>query len=326
MEIPKLKLPSKNFSQSSAYAASHSENTFAGKMRSFMNAYEKEHKLHSEYSYDSYTTDSQKRNLAQASACHATNEYFDNMRCAIALEMQKYILEHDGVIDSWCDSASEFVHSFANDQKTQYKFDYFGSDYVSERDSVERETTDLIYRNAYQYPGTDEFISATKLEEELIHYAVNDTKKESLASITLDVVGMLYFAFGALSILADVFFNFGSILESFLNEHLIALILELPYLAYFMIKGIAGDVRNATGIFFIIIIMGVCIFLFNVFFHLFKESYGKYMKVKRAQKEMDDLKESGRYDRIMAENDELRKPNEELAEQCTALGMSGSAA
>ncbi|HIT33665.1 MAG TPA: hypothetical protein IAC31_03440, partial [Candidatus Faecousia intestinigallinarum] len=190
-----------------------------------------------------------------------------------------------------------------------------GSDYVSKRDGAERETADLIYRNAYQYPGTDACISATKLKEELIHYEVNDTKKESLASITLGVVGMLYFVFGALSILADVFFSFGSVLESFLEEHLIALILDLPYLAYFMIKGIAGDVRNATGIFYIVIIMGVCIFLFTVFFRLFKESYGKYRKVKSAQKEMDDLKESGRYDRIMAESDELRKPNEELADQ-----------
>lgn len=43
------------------------------------------------------------------------------MRRAVDLEMQKYIIEHDGVIDSWCDSEGAFVKSFENDK---YKFEY----------------------------------------------------------------------------------------------------------------------------------------------------------------------------------------------------------
>lgn len=39
MEIPRLKLPPKDFSQISAYRAILDENTFAGKMRSVMRAY-----------------------------------------------------------------------------------------------------------------------------------------------------------------------------------------------------------------------------------------------------------------------------------------------
>ena len=110
---------------------------------------------------------------------------------------------------------------------------------------------------------------------------------------------MLCFVFGAFSILADVFFNFGTILEPFLNEHFFAIILDLPYLASLMLKGIAGDVRNATGIFYIAIIIGVCILMFTVFFRLFKKEYSTHMKVKRAWRELNALKESGRYDRIV---------------------------
>ena len=49
MEIPKLKLPPKDFSQISAYRAILDENTFAGKMRSVMRAYEEEHKESGRY-------------------------------------------------------------------------------------------------------------------------------------------------------------------------------------------------------------------------------------------------------------------------------------
>ncbi len=197
----------------------------------------------------------------------------------------------------------------------KYKFDYFGSDYVFGKGGVERETTNLIYRNAYEYPGTEELISATKLDREVSLYVVHDTDKESIVSMALWAVGMLCFVFGAFSILADVFFNFGTILEPFLNEHFFAIILDLPYLAYLMLKGIAGDVRNATGIFYIAIIIGVCILMFTVFFRLFKKEYSTHMKVKRAWRELNALKESGRYDRIVEESKELCKPNEELAEE-----------
>ncbi len=90
-------------------------------MRSVMRAYEEEHKAISRYKSFSDTSYETKKRIAREAACHDINEYYDNMRRAIDLEMQKYIIEHDGVIDSRCDSEGAFVKSFENDK---YKFEY----------------------------------------------------------------------------------------------------------------------------------------------------------------------------------------------------------
>ncbi len=320
MGFPKLKLPPKEYSQLKAYYDSEQAGTFAGRLRSVIDRYQENNGA-----TISYSRGTGERELKQK-ACSRINDYYDGLRRNIDEEMQAYILEHDGTIDSWADSAGNMAVSYFED--TQFRFDYFGADYtVSSFKKVARATSKLVYRNHYRFPGTQEYNAAMRQKEELEEKVSRAKGGTSGFSWAISLIGFLYCAFAVLSILGEIFFGVGEAIAAMHQsgvdgEGVLAsvktaagFIIALPVYLQVIIQGIFGELASSMATFFTILLIGACVIGALFCLSAFKEANSAAKALKRAKKELAALLKSAGYRKAVAENDALRKPNEELAEQ-----------
>lgn len=319
MEFPKLKLPPKGYSRAQAYDDCEKSGTFAGRLHSVMNRYEENNveKL-------TYSRGAGERAIKQK-ACALANDHYDSLRRYIDQEMQEYILEHDGQIDSWADSTGDIEVSYY--KGTRFRFDYFGADYaVSSFKKVGRTSSKLVYRNRYRFPGTEEYNEAASQREKLEEKVRDAKKATSTFSWIISLIGFLYCAYGVLSILGEIFFGIGEAIAAMYQsgvdgegalasvQTLVGFIIVLPVGLQALIEEIAGEI-DSSGIFCTVLLIGACVVGALFCLSAFWEYNGAAKNLKRAKKELAVLLKSPGYRKTVAENDALRKSNEELAEQ-----------
>ena len=312
MDLPKLTLPPKTYSVSDSIKDQERASTFAGELSAVISAYDRRHQAQAQDAVD--------KKVLTSDACKKVNEHYKKMRGQIDQEMQTYILEHDGQIDSWADSAGEEVLRYRDVESAAFVFDYFGEDYaVSSSGKVARKSSGLVYRNAYSFPGTEAY---NELEPEW--HQLDDSFRKAKAACSkssglLSLIGLLYLLFGIVSVLGDILFGFGSVLDPIIEasdlSRSISIIAALPYILYSLIVGIFGGVSDRMAIFCIALLLGAC--LIGLLFCL--SCFGQYRKNakvrKRAKKELNAFMTRTDFKRIAAENEALRKKNEDLAEQ-----------
>lgn len=313
MEFPKLNLPPKDYSLLDSFADRNQSSTFAGKLYSVMTAYQKEHRAR--LTYESYDTQKQ----LKEKACSTVNAYYKEMRCKIDEEMQAYILEHDGNIDSWSDSDGDTVLRYENVGDAQFVFDYFGEDFtVTFSGNVARKSSKLIYQNHYRFPGTKKYLEAEEKRKQLENSVKNEKDTGGRASMVLGLIGFLYLLFGILSILGDMLFGWDGALYTFIEANTstgIAILAGLPYVMYILIVGIFGELTDSMVVFFMVILLGACLIGMLFCFSYFSSGRKNVKALKLAKKELNRWIKSADYKKIAAENEELRKKNEDLAEQ-----------
>ncbi|MGN0479453.1 MAG: hypothetical protein ACI4GO_08455 [Hominenteromicrobium sp.] len=312
MELPKLTFPPKTYSVSDSIKDQKRTSSFAWKLSAEIAAHDRKSWI------DAQNAVNKKKLMPDA--CKKVNEHYKRIRGQIDQGMQAYILEHDGQIDSWADSAGETVLRHQDVESAAFVFDYFGEDYVdSSSGKAARKSSGLVYRNEYRFPGTEQY---NKLEPEWER--LNESVKKAKAGCAalsglLSLIGAVYLLFGIVSVLGDILFGFGRVLDPIIEASdismSISLIAALPYILYALIVGIAGEVSDPMAIFCIVLLLGACLIGMLFCFSFFK-SYRKDAKaLKRAKNELHQFMVSTDFKRIAAENEALCKKNEDLAEQ-----------
>ncbi|HIT34002.1 MAG TPA: hypothetical protein IAC31_05175 [Candidatus Faecousia intestinigallinarum] len=311
MEFPKLSLPPKDYSLSDSLADKQQSATFAGKFYSVITAYQKEHSARLTYT----NCDAQKQ--LKENACSTINAYYREMRCKIDEEMQAYILEHHGKIDSWSDSGGDTVLRYKQVVDAQFAFDYFGEDFaVTSSGKIARKSSKLIYQNCYRFPGTKEYLAAEEKRKQLKDRVKTEKNKGGRSSLLLSLIGFLYLLFNILFILGDMFFSCTGALDEFINSNMgIAFLAAMPYVLYSLILGIFGELSRDMFLFFTVILLGACLIGMLLCFFCFRNSSKNVKTLKQAKKELNRWIKSADYKKIVAENEELRKKNMDLAEQ-----------
>lgn len=309
MEFPTLKLPSKDYSMLHSFSDRWEAGSFSGRLSTVIREYQKTHSI--TYDYKESDGISQRKEKM----CSAVNSYYDDLRGRVDEEMQAYILEHDGRIDSWGDSAGETVSS---DEGCSFVFDYFGADYrITRSGEAVRKSPKPVYRNQYRFPGTDAYNSAED-ERRSLEFGVKKAKEAGDGRFVafLCLVGMLYLLLGMLLVLGDILFQLGSAIIDPIYEINTALgmLVSLPYTLYALIAGIFGE-AGEMRIFLVVILLGACLIGFFWLLSGFKTCSEYAKALKKAKKALNCLIKSAEYKRIVAENDRLRRLNTELAEQ-----------
>lgn len=308
-EFPTLKLPPKDYSMEDAFFDKREKGSFANRLCTVMKEYSESNKA--SYSYKESDGIREKKEKI----CSAVNRHYNDMRCRIDQEMQAYLLEHDGNVDSWDDSTDDLI-SKAED--CLFVFDYFGEDYkILHSGEAKRKSSRLVYRNQYQFPGTEPYNSAER-RRRVLETDVRKAREAGDGGFVrlLCLAGMIYLMVGMLAILGDLLFHLGSVTIDLLYEKnsTLGILVSIPYTVYSLIVGIFGEFGKME-IFFIVILLGACLFGFLYLLDYFKTCSKNAKALKKAKKALDSLIKSDEYRQTVSENDRLRRQNEELAEQ-----------
>lgn len=129
------------------------------------------------------------KRLQAFSIVTAINENFEKRRKEISWGLQDYLIEHDGKVGCWPSSKETSTYSYEHDpSKTEYVFDYFGSEYeVSENSSiyspryleVYQKKPKVEYKNHYSYTRPEPLKpdALKNMEEEYRHLLVDDVQQ-----------------------------------------------------------------------------------------------------------------------------------------------------
>ncbi len=238
--------------------------------------------------------------------------------------MQSYLLEHNGVIDSWPYPVSATVRSSDWAQNNPLEFDYLGADYYTLSDCyVERISDQRIYQNEYHYVGNKPFQKMLAKEENLKRQVrAGKALRNPLVSL-----GLLYCIFAAPSILGEAFLGTGKSLVAQFGAiqtvegilvylggaalYLLALLVRLFMGVGFFFQGFLFTVIG-------IVLAAVCLLGTYCCFATLMDRRKYVRKGKKAAGEAKSLPSSPEYFQArQGEEDEiiLGPLNEELAEQ-----------
>lgn len=129
------------------------------------------------------------KRLQAFSIVTAINENFEERRKEISWGLQDYLIEHNGKVGCWPSSKETSTYSYEHDpSKTEYVFDYFGSEYeVSENSSiyspryleVYQKKPKVEYKNHYSYTRPEPLKpdALKNMEEEFRHLLVDDVQQ-----------------------------------------------------------------------------------------------------------------------------------------------------
>lgn len=203
MEFPKLTLPPEDFTVMDSRVAELTPGTFANKFHELLSEYEKE-------GVTAHAKEGAPKVVLSMSVCQAVNDHFQTLRKKLDREMQRFLLEHDGVIDSWPHPESYTILSSRWAKHDPMVFDYFGTDYEALDDChVTRKSDQRIYRYEYYFEETKPFQKMLAKEEDLKRQVVaGKAHRNPLVPLGL-VLGLLFCVFQALSILGEAFFGTG---------------------------------------------------------------------------------------------------------------------
>lgn len=260
--------------------------------------------------------------------CANINEFFKETRQKTVQEMQEYLIQHNGVVDSWPDPACKIIFHYFDAPGVEFQFDFFGAEYVSDgKGNVKRASSKPVFYNDYHFPDTEDYLKM-KEKESLLEKRVKEGKfKGDRIPRFFAFLGFLYCIYAALAVVGDVFFDFGNTLLSIVPQSPVGesvqslimnvgwLLLALPvYISQFL-GSVCGDISGILEIISIIILIGVCLlgaFCFQKYLAFYRKDRKEYNKAKKG---LEKLRGSREYSRVMQENAALKKENEAMAEQ-----------
>lgn len=251
MEFPKLTLPPKDFTLMDSRVAEFTPGTFANKFHTLLSEYEKE-------VVTAHAKENAPEIVLSMSVCQAVNDHFQTLRKKLDREMQRFLLEHDGVIDSWPHPESYTVLSSRWAKHDPMVFDYFGANYEAMDDChVKRKSDQRIYRYEYYFEETKPFQKMLAKEEDLKRQVIaGRAHLNPLVPLGL-VLGLLFCVLQALSILGEAFFGTG--------KEVVTLLLWWPNQP---VDGILGFLKDA-GLYFLALPTNIYLNIVGYFFQGF---------------------------------------------------------
>lgn len=302
MKAEELKLPPQNYTLLQSWVDAERPGTFAHAFHTALKEIENtpiDAVVASYKSGDSAET-------RTSDACAAINWNHIQVRQELDRKLQKYVLDHGGVIDSWPDPIDSTTRRFTFVPNTQFVFDYFGEKYVANpTGSASRRSSDPIYRNTYEYPEDRPLEKRRKkLEQE-----VEEGKRERVFLPRLGyTLVVLYCLFGAASILAELVAGKGQALMDLPNswgtgEDPLSLVvgglwfvLTLPLRLYlFAMDFFCNFPTDLIFILIPILFLGFLLFWVYIFGSTLVKMSKTARRGKAAQKELNALLQSPEY-------------------------------
>lgn len=260
--------------------------------------------------------------------CEHINAFFKEKRNDIVQEMQGYLLQHNGVIDSWPDPGYTMAFRYFDAPGPTFQFDFFGADYVPDgKGNVKRTSSKPVFRNDYHFPDTKDYRYMKEREEILEKQAKAERIKGDTIPRFFAFLGFLYCIYAAIAVVGDIFFDFGSKLlaimpptpkvETFLDffRNLGWLLLALPVYIYQFLEDVCGDISGILVIIAAVILIGACLlgaFCCQKYLAFYRKEKRQH---KKAKMELQKFRSSQEYSRVMQENAALKKAYETMAEQ-----------
>ncbi|MDO4474923.1 MAG: hypothetical protein Q4B75_09785 [Eubacteriales bacterium] len=308
MTFPKLTLPPKDYSLRQAYADKERAGSFASWFDTAVIRFRADDYIH--YGVYEDSSDMAKKRKA----CEAVNKSYNDMRRCIDQHVQEAILNHDGVIDSWCDSCDDTINEA---EGCLFAFDYFGEDYtITGSGTAARKSNALIYRNEYVYHNTEAYEKFQKEKDHLKNeYQLAKQAGDAGGIAFLSLVCLIYMIFQVVLIVGDLLFHLGSAIYDPLYElwGSVAMLLNTPYTIYVIIADTQAESTKFMVI-FLAILLGACLIAILYLFVVYMNCRENAQKRRRAKRALNALVNSAEYRQVVAENEKLRKLNEEMAE------------
>lgn len=331
MNFPKLVFPPKDFRPINDWERrKHAEGSFAAKYGEVVDHHfsigtQSSNHLIKELLLGYLYEDAEER---ARKTCDHINAFFKDKRKAIIQDMQEYILQHDGVIDSWPDPTYFMFFRYFDAPGVTFQFDFFGAEFISDgKGNVKRTSSKPVFRNDYHFPDTKDYRYMKEREEILEKQAKAERIKGDTIPRFFAFLGFLYCIYAAIAVVGDIFFDFGSKLlaimpptpkvETFLDffRNLGWLLLALPVYIYQFLEDVCGDISGILVIIAAVILIGACLlgaFCCQKYLAFYRKEKRKY---KKANKELQEFRSSQEYSRVMQENAALKKAYETMAEQ-----------
>lgn len=324
MEFPKLKFPPENYDhRSSLKLDKNYKPTFALK---YYSAYAESFKEQKDKLRLNAMQDSPEEKAKKA--CSFMNREHKNIRCAIVQKMQEYLLQKNGVIDSWPNSCSLSTISFKEIPGVSFQFDFFGAEYQTDgKGHIERSSSKPIFHNDYRFPGTEAYRNMME-KKTLMEKRVQEGRiKGDKIKRFFVFLAFLYCIYAVLAILGDAFWGFGNTLLSMrplgpVDENVGSvllnfgwLLLALPVYVYQFLQSVCGDISGVLAVICTIVLIGACLlgaFGCQKYLSFYRKDKREYTK---AKKELRQLLSSQEYSSVMKENEELEKGYQAMAEE-----------
>jgi hypothetical protein len=304
--------------------------------------------FHSAYrsTYDSAARSSKRAEISYRYAspdepsyiCNEMNKWQKSVRASVATKMQNYIIEHNGVIDSWGnDDAGISIRFESPGSGRIYDFplDFFGSDFTfNGRRKIARSKKHRKFNFYYNYVPSEEYTAAQKKESALAE-EMNDAykkicngKKNGLSGLLIGILATLYIIYSLLVLLV-LHIGHGQcdwLYHLVINEDAPGIwwiwetIKEIPWAAYELLILISdhGMVYYVIGI----ILLAAGIFGAYFFYFLAQDSFNElvefnkkksiYRQKKRAWKK---FVRSNEYKQLLKQYDIEKKLNEAYAKK-----------
>ncbi|MGN1344744.1 MAG: hypothetical protein ACI4U3_09195 [Traorella sp.] len=308
MEFLKLELPSSEYNIEQSIQDKKQAGSFANQFYTVIRQYRYDNPVnYASYGKESLST--------KNNACESINKYYDKIRCNIDLEMQKFIHERNGKIDSWPDS-SDGVTTFK--EIYPFLFDYFKDEYtVSKSGEIHRKSDQLIYQNHYHFPNTEEYNSLQD-EKEKLKCNVKKAKEKGDGRFVsfISLLVAIYLLYGIFLIVSQILLHLGDKIFEFICEinGTAAILSSIPYTIYYYVIESSSDSRNFM-IGCTILLLAFCLFGVLYFLSIYNTCKDNAKERKQAKKALNTFLNSDHYKQVTSENEKLRKLNEEMAEQ-----------
>ncbi len=305
--------------------------------------------FHSAYhsEYHSITHDARRGKSAQivyrnASAfeesdiCSEINKWQKVVRASVATAMQDYIIEHNGVIDSWGDDDAGLTIHFESSSRTyEFPLDFFGSDFtVHGGHKITRSKKHREFNYYYNYIPSEEYTAAQQKESALItkmndaYKKIKGGTKNGLLGLLTGILATLYIIYSLLVLLV-LHIGHGEcdwLYHLVINEDAPGIwwiwetIKEIPWVAYELLILISdhGMVYYMIGI----SLLAVCIFGVIFFKILAKDSFDELVVFnkdksiyRQKKREWKKFVRSNEYKQLLTQYDREKKLNEAYAKK-----------
>ena len=335
-EYPKLKFPQQQTLERAQMERWYgSGESFAGTVYAAMRDGEKE--ANKEIGSFSWRNDS--HFYALESLATTVNGAYDLVRSKICDAAEKYLLEHDGIIDVWPDAVGEGVHQLtredAETEKTYpvgtFIFEYFGDDYVEKLGGLlRRKKENFVYRSGLYTKGSywtlDRAISEDSPKSKKLKKEMEEAQGKTNSLATLGtLVGIPYFALGALCILACMFFGFGDVITALLAslermpaDSALRTVLNILYIVAFLPGILYGCIAMLEGkLYWIltVLLLLACAGGAVLCFFGYREFHELSVLARQAKKEYRDYMGNEKYKTQMREKREALTKQAEFAEE-----------
>lgn len=218
---------------------------------------------------------------------------FDKVKEGMAESMQDYIIEHNGVIDSWFNPVDTLYTNHSTGKRAHH-FSYFSDFYPPTQKNI---------HDWYVYPGTLDYRDAKDKEDELYDKYRKAKNEEKGFLAALLTAGGLYLSIGALTVLGDLIFHIGRFIDPFFEKFPgLGTVLDLPYIIHSLIFGIFGEIDvTRAAVFCSALLAGACLLVAGVLFAETKRLYNNSKNYHKAKKEYFRHIKSKEFKKLMKE-------------------------